>query len=40
MKFSQRLKDNVGMFPELPEDADDVPEVQQCRYFKRGMPRA
>ncbi|GMF30839.1 unnamed protein product [Phytophthora fragariaefolia] len=28
------------MFAELPEDADIVSEVQQCRYFKRGMPRA
>lgn len=39
LKFSQRLKENIRMFAELPQNAEEVPEVQQCRYFKRGMPR-
>ncbi|POM80135.1 Gag-pol fusion protein [Phytophthora palmivora] len=39
-KFSQRMRENVRMFAELPQDAEVIPEMQQCRYFKRGMPRA
>ncbi|KAI9981470.1 hypothetical protein PInf_009222 [Phytophthora infestans] len=40
LKLSQRLKENVRMFAELPLDAEEVLEVQQCRYLKRGIPRA
>ncbi|OWZ09541.1 hypothetical protein PHMEG_00017741 [Phytophthora megakarya] len=40
VKFSQRVKENIRMLAELPQDAEEIPEVQQCRYFKRGMPRA
>ncbi|POM79179.1 Hypothetical protein PHPALM_3207 [Phytophthora palmivora] len=40
IKFSQRLKENVRMFDELPLNAEEAPGVQQCRYLKRGMPRA
>ncbi|GMF14413.1 unnamed protein product [Phytophthora fragariaefolia] len=39
LKFSNRLKENIRMFAELPQDTEEIPEVQQCRYFKRGMPR-
>ncbi|KAG6611434.1 Pol Polyprotein [Phytophthora cinnamomi] len=39
-KFSQRMRENIRMFAELPQDAEVIPEVRQCRYFKRGMPRA
>ncbi|OWZ16641.1 hypothetical protein PHMEG_0009537 [Phytophthora megakarya] len=38
--FSQRLRENVRMFAELLVNAEEIPEVQQCRYLKRGMPRA
>ncbi|GMF40265.1 unnamed protein product [Phytophthora fragariaefolia] len=34
------MSENIRMFAELPQDAEIIPEVQQCRYFKRGMPRA
>ncbi|KAK1938816.1 hypothetical protein P3T76_008891 [Phytophthora citrophthora] len=30
-KFSQRLKENVRMFADLPMNAAYIPEVQQCR---------
>ncbi|KAG1698395.1 hypothetical protein DVH05_014898 [Phytophthora capsici] len=40
VKFSKRLKENVRMFAELPVNAEEVLEVQQCRYLKRGMLRA
>ena len=39
LQLSQRLRDSVRMFAELPEDAEVIPEVQQCRFFKRAMPR-
>uniref|UniRef100_A0AAV1UR62 Uncharacterized protein n=1 Tax=Peronospora matthiolae TaxID=2874970 RepID=A0AAV1UR62_9STRA len=38
LKFSQRLRENIRLFAELPQNAEEIPEVQQCRYFKRGMP--
>ena len=34
LKLSQRLRDSMRMFAELPEDAEILPEVQQCRFFK------
>ena len=40
LKFSQRLRENIRLFAELPQNAEEIPEIQQCRYFKRGMPRA
>ena len=40
LKFSQRLRENIWLFAELPQNAEEIPEIQQCRYFKRGMPRA
>ncbi|CAI5712118.1 unnamed protein product [Peronospora destructor] len=39
LKLSQSLRYSVRMFAELPEDAEVIPEVQQCRFFKRAMPR-
>ncbi|CAI5742716.1 unnamed protein product [Peronospora destructor] len=39
LKLFQSLQDSVRMFAELPEDAEVIPEVQQCRFFKRAMPR-
>ena len=38
LKLSQRLRDSMRMFAELPEDAEILPEVQQCRFFKRAIP--
>ncbi|OWZ03089.1 Pol Polyprotein [Phytophthora megakarya] len=39
LKFSQRMKENIRMFAELPQDAEEIPEVQQCSelvlYFTR-----
>lgn len=40
LKFSERVKKNIRLFAQLPQNAEEIPEVQQCRYFKRGMPRA
>ncbi|OWZ20899.1 hypothetical protein PHMEG_0004627 [Phytophthora megakarya] len=40
LKVSHRVKENNRMFTELSQDAEEIPEVQSCRYFKRGMPRA
>ncbi|POM60314.1 Gag-pol fusion protein [Phytophthora palmivora] len=39
VKFSQRPKENVRMFAEFPLNDEEVHEVQQRRYLKRGMPR-
>ncbi|KAE9353417.1 hypothetical protein PF008_g5011 [Phytophthora fragariae] len=40
LQFSQRPKENICMFAELHQNTDAIPVVQQCRYFKRGTPRA
>ncbi|KAF4040902.1 hypothetical protein GN244_ATG06945 [Phytophthora infestans] len=37
-KLAARVKENIRLFAELPVDAEEIPEVQQLRCFKRGMP--
>ena len=39
LALSQRLRDSVRMLDELPKDAEVIPEVQKCLFFKRVMPR-
>jgi hypothetical protein len=38
-QVSRHLKENVGMFAQLPCKAEVVPDQKQCRYLKRAMPR-
>ena len=37
--ISRRLKELLRLFAELPTNAKIIPEVQQCRFFKRAMPK-
>ncbi|OWZ04555.1 hypothetical protein PHMEG_00023523 [Phytophthora megakarya] len=37
-KFAARVKEIVRLFVVLPVNAEVIPEVQQMRFLKRGMP--
>ncbi|OWY96918.1 Pol Polyprotein [Phytophthora megakarya] len=37
-KFAARVKEIVRLFVELPVNAEVIPEVQQVRFLKRGIP--